>query len=198
MAQHPMLMYTLALAVADVEDNNEDAKTFSALCLEWMATDIHHDKMVACHDELLRSLVKASEYTGSTSIAEAFKTQSTQLENRMPMVNCSGLLTALSRMALLFSDEAVDTNDNIRACAVLAIERLSTVEEARPIMSHHEGIMTALTRANFKKFSTSHISPKDLGEDGQYIDNINEGDSELEEQVHLLTKVALKNLADIL
>mmetsp|Transcript_44047 Transcript_44047/g.52880 ORF Transcript_44047/g.52880 Transcript_44047/m.52880 type:complete len:104 (+) Transcript_44047:581-892(+) len=75
---------------------------------------------------------------------------------------------------------------------------LSTMEEARPIMSHHEGIMTALTRANFKKFSTSHISPKDLGEDGQYIDNINEGDSELEEQVHLLTKVALKNLADIL
>mmetsp|Transcript_17976 Transcript_17976/g.20720 ORF Transcript_17976/g.20720 Transcript_17976/m.20720 type:complete len:102 (-) Transcript_17976:10-315(-) len=101
-------------------------------------------------------------------------------------------------MALLLSDKAVGINNNIRACAVLAIERLSTVEEARPIMSHHEGIMTALTRANFKKFSTSHISPKDLGEDGQYIDNINEGDSELEEQVHLLTKVALKNLADIL
>ena len=49
--------------------------------------------------------------------------QSTQLENRMPMVNCSGLLTDLSCVALLFSDEAVDTNDNIRSCAVLAIER---------------------------------------------------------------------------
>ena len=68
---------------------------FSALCLEWMATYIHHDKMVACYDEFLRSLVKTSEYTGSTSIFEAFKTQSTQLENRMPMVNCSGLLTDL-------------------------------------------------------------------------------------------------------
>mmetsp|Transcript_17977 Transcript_17977/g.20721 ORF Transcript_17977/g.20721 Transcript_17977/m.20721 type:complete len:95 (-) Transcript_17977:147-431(-) len=94
MAQHPMLMYTLALAVADVEDNNEDSKTFFSLCMDWITTDIHHDKVVTCHDELLRSLVNASEYTGSTSIAKAFKMQSTQLENRMPMVNCSGLLMA--------------------------------------------------------------------------------------------------------
>eukprot|EP00592_Proboscia_alata_P020388 CAMPEP_0194402508 /NCGR_PEP_ID=MMETSP0176-20130528/1226_1 /TAXON_ID=216777 /ORGANISM="Proboscia alata, Strain PI-D3" /LENGTH=147 /DNA_ID=CAMNT_0039199905 /DNA_START=53 /DNA_END=496 /DNA_ORIENTATION=+ len=129
MAQHPMPMYTPALAVTDVEDNNEDSKTFFALCLEWMATGIHHDKMVACHDELLRSLVYASEYTGSTSIAEAFKMQSTQLENRTPMVSCFGLLTALSRMELLLSNEAVDINNNIRTCVVLAIERLSTMEE---------------------------------------------------------------------
>ena len=60
MAQHHMLMNTLVLAVANVEDNNKDSKMFSVLCLEWMATYIHHDKMVAFHDELLRSLVNAS------------------------------------------------------------------------------------------------------------------------------------------
>ena len=121
MAQHPMLMNTLALALADVIENNEDSKTSLALCLEWMATDIHYDKMVAYHDELLRILVNVSEYTRSTS-AEAFKMQSTQLENCIPTVNCSELLTDLSRVALLLSDEAVDTNNNIQSCAVLAIE----------------------------------------------------------------------------
>ena len=99
--------------MADVEDNNKDSITFFVRCLEWITTDIHHDKMVAYHDELLRSLVNASEYTRSTSIAKAFKMKSNQLENRMSMVNCFGLLTDLSRVALSFSDKAVNTNNNI-------------------------------------------------------------------------------------
>lgn len=53
--------------------------------LEWLAADIHHDS--PCHGRLLDALAEASQWTKTTCIIEALKSQATIAENRKSLVN---------------------------------------------------------------------------------------------------------------
>jgi hypothetical protein len=89
------------------------------------------------------------------------------------MVEHPGLLDALGNLALL---EGV-TNEEVRICALSAIEKLSTEVSARRIMVKIESVMTALTKATFAN---------DCSPDDALVDGIPSA---------LLTKAALKNLS---
>jgi hypothetical protein len=125
-----------------------------------------------CHRILLKALTTASQWTKTTCIAEALKMQASLSENRKPMVEHPGLLDALATLSLL---DGV-TDDEVKTCAISAIERLSKEASTRHIMVQNEGVMTALTKATFAK-------------DGAEDDAPDEGTP-----TALLMKTALKNL----
>ena len=169
-AHHPRFLDTLAEAV--VNEVNHDVRLFAARSLEWLSSDVHYPSQ--CHAELLGALVKASQWTETSSIAEAMKTQATVKENRVVMVRHPGLLGALAGLSLLTKSADSQT----KSYAISAIERLSTEPANMDIMAKNSLIMTALTRANFS---------------GSYDDQ-QQGDDYMNSNSYLL-KAALKNLA---
>lgn len=56
----------------------------------------------------------------------------------------------LDALAMLASLDGVNDSE-AQECALIAIENLTMEESTRGIMAGHEGVMTALTRATFKK-----------------------------------------------
>ena len=113
--------------------------------LEWMAADIYAPS--PCHHRLLTALAKASAWTKTSCIAEALKNQSTFSVNRRTMAEHDQVLDALAMLASL---DGVNDSE-AQECALIAIENLTMEESTRGIMAGHEGVMTALTRATFKK-----------------------------------------------
>ena len=89
------------------------------------------------------------------------------------MVEHPGLLDALATLSLL---DGV-TDDEVKTCAITAIERLSKEASTRHIMVQNEGVMTALTKATFAKGGAEDDTP-------------DEGTP-----TALLMKTALKNLS---
>jgi len=187
MGNHTDLLRALAQAV--VSDYSADVRAYAARALEWLSADLHHP--MPCHNNLLSALTTSAQWTKTTCIAEAFKTQSTISDNRAAMVHHDGLLDALADLALMdgINDEEVST------CAITAIERLTKEDSTRHIMVKNEGVMTALTKATFTK---SGLDADDGGLDadmGASVDGLSlvSGVS-----TSMLTKNALKNLADAL
>lgn len=172
MGDHPRLLASLSHSV--LTDYSANVRAYSARALEWLSADIHHPML--CHSVLLKSLVKSSQWTKTTCIAEALKAQASLSENRKTMVEHPGLLDALGTLALL---EGV-TNEEVRTCAISAIERLSNEESVRGIMVKNESVMTALTKATFAN-------------DSNFEDILVDGIP-----TALLLKAALKNLSTYL
>lgn len=169
MGNHPRLLASLSHSV--LTDYSADVRAYSARALEWLSADIHYP--MPCHRILLKALTTASQWTKTTCIAEALKMQASLSENRKPMVEQPGLLDALATLSLL---DGV-TDDEVKTCAISAIERLSKEASTRHIMVQNEGVMTALTKATFAK-------------DGAEDDTPDEGTP-----TALLMKTALKNLS---
>mmetsp|Transcript_21992 Transcript_21992/g.47793 ORF Transcript_21992/g.47793 Transcript_21992/m.47793 type:complete len:1334 (-) Transcript_21992:75-4076(-) len=169
MGNHPRLLASLSHSV--LTDYSADVRAYSARALEWLSADIHHP--MPCHRILLKALTMASQWTKTTCIAEALKMQASLSENRKPMVEHPGLLDALATLSLL---DGI-TDDEVKTCAISAIERLSKEASTRHIMVKNEGVMTALTKATFAN-------------DGAEDDAPNEGTP-----TALLMKTALKNLS---
>jgi len=69
------------------------------------------------------------------------------VEHRKMMVFHHGLLSALADMAILQGD---DEYAKIREHALSTIALLSSEYETRSVMSRHEGVMMALTRASYR------------------------------------------------
>ena len=160
MGNHARLLASLAHSV--LTDYSADVRAYSARALEWLSADIHHP--MACHRILLKALTMASQWTKTTCIAEALKMQASFSDNRKSMVEHPGLLDALATLAQL---DGIN-DDEVRACAISAIERLSKEASTRQIMVNNQGIMKALTKATFS--------------------------SDAEDETALLMKTALKNL----
>ncbi|KAL7493467.1 hypothetical protein ACHAWT_002463 [Skeletonema menzelii] len=171
MGNHPKLLASLAHSV--LTDYSADVRAYSARALEWLSADIHYP--MQCHGRLLKALTTASQWTKTTCIAEALKMQATLAENRKAMVQHDGLLDALATLALL---DGIN-DDEVKTCAIAALERLSKESSTRHIMAKNEGVMTALTKATFAK-------------DGADDDDATEEDGT---PAALLMKTALKNLA---
>merc|ERR1712071_381441 len=142
-ANHHLLLDSMAEAV--ISDYNADVRAFSARALEWLASEIHYP--MPSHEELLGALVKASQWTKTSSIAEAMKTQASVQDNRKAMAAHPGLLGALAGMSLL--EKSADSQTKF--FAISAIERLSTEPQNMSIMAKNSLIMTALTKAHFSK-----------------------------------------------
>ena len=70
------------------------------------------------------------------------------------------------------------SDDEVKTCAISALERLSKEEKTRHIMVKNEGVMTALTKATF----ANDGAEEDVPEEGM--------------PTALLMKTALKNLAE--
>jgi hypothetical protein len=172
MASQDSLLETLARSV--LTDYSAEVRVFSARALEWMSADVHHP--MSSHPMMLEALTAASQWTKTNCIAEAFKTQATLAENRIPMARHRGLLEALANLALL--DDLKDSD--VRNSAVAALELISRDPTARRFMVKNELVMMALTRASFE-----------VGNGGDA-----EGDSESASADSKLVKAALKNLAD--
>jgi len=170
MGNHPRLLASLAHSV--LTDYSADVRAYSARALEWLSADIHHP--MPCHRILLKALTTASQWTKTTCIAEALKMQASLSENRKPMVEHPGLLDALAALSLL---DGI-TDDEVKTCAISAIERLSKETSTRHIMVKNEGVMTALTKATFVEDGADDVTPE-------------EGTPNA-----LLMKTALKNLAE--
>ncbi|KAL9181106.1 hypothetical protein ACHAXT_009911 [Thalassiosira profunda] len=169
MGNHPRLLASLAHSV--LTDYSADVRAYAARALEWLSADIHHP--MVCHRVLLKALTVASQWTKTTCISEALKIQASLSENRAAMARQPGLLDALATLALM---DGI-TDDEVKTCAISAIERLSKEPLARPILVKHEGVMTALTKATFAK---------DGGED-----DLDDG-----KPSSMLMRQALKNLAE--
>eukprot|EP00545_Synedropsis_sp_CCMP1620_P013224 CAMPEP_0119032198 /NCGR_PEP_ID=MMETSP1176-20130426/41932_1 /TAXON_ID=265551 /ORGANISM="Synedropsis recta cf, Strain CCMP1620" /LENGTH=1081 /DNA_ID=CAMNT_0006988609 /DNA_START=42 /DNA_END=3284 /DNA_ORIENTATION=- len=137
MGDHPRLLATLAKAV--LTDYSADVRVFCARALEWMSAGIHFP--MDCHRLLLSALTVSAQWTKTSCIAEAMKTQATLAENRLPMASHDGLLQALSNLALLESL----TDTDVRKSAIAALEMISRADRARPCMVRNEQVMRALT-----------------------------------------------------
>lgn len=129
LSHHSALLDSLAHAVA--RDSSPDVRNFAAKALECFSMSIQYP--AEAHSALLAALVKASVYTGTSSIAEAMKKQAECVSNRVCMVEFPGLLDALSQLALLSEHEF----EHVRSPAVAAIERLSLEPSTRWLMSKH-------------------------------------------------------------
>lgn len=156
----------LCLAQTVISDYSADVRAYSARALEWMSADIYSSS--PCHHRLLTALAKASAWTKTSCIAEALKTQSTLAANRKAMAEHDEVLDALAMLAAL---DGINDNET-QECALMALENLTMEESTRGTMAGHEGVMTALARATFKKSSVEEYD--------------NDPSS---------TKIALKNLA---
>jgi hypothetical protein len=143
MGDHPMLLATLAKAV--LTDYSADARVFCARALEWMAVGIHFP--MECHRLLLSALTVSAQWTKTSCIAEAMKTQATLAENRLAMAAHDGLLKAIANLALLESL----TDTEVRKSAIAALEMISRAAKARQYMVKNEQVMRALTKASFQR-----------------------------------------------
>jgi HEAT repeat protein len=167
MGNHPKLLASLAHSV--LTDYSADVRAYAARALEWLSADIHYP--MQCHPRLLQALTTASQWTKTTCIAEALKMQASLVENRRSMVEHPGLLDALAQLSLL---DGIN-DDEVKMCAIAALERLSKEPSTRHLMAGNEGVMTALTRATFE----------------------DDGYNDVEDvQNATLMKMALKNLAE--
>ena len=152
--------------------------------IEWLAADIHSPS--PCHERLLDALTLASSWTKTTCIAEALKTQASIVENRKAMAEHAGLIDALAAMASL---KGIN-DDDVKDCALVAIEWLTKEASIRGFMAAHAGIMTALTKASFHK--SLELKCMGVEEDvDRDLDNCSD-------EGRLMAKSALKNLAEVL
>jgi hypothetical protein len=172
MGEHPRLLATLAKSV--LTDYSADVRVFCARALEWMSTSIHFP--MDGHRDLLSALTVSAQWTKTSCIAEAMKTQATLTENRLPMASHDGLLQALSNLALLESMSDIDVRRN----AIAALEMISRDVKARTYMVRNEQVMRALTKASFEHGDGAVYGE---GENGKAV-------------TAKLLKLALKNLSN--
>jgi len=175
LSNHNLLLDSLAEVVS--RDSSPYVKNFAAKALECFSISIQHP--AEAHRTLLAALVKASIWTGSSSIAQSMRNQADFVSNRIWMVQFPGMLDALSQMALLSDHEF----EHVRMPAVAAIERLTLEPSTRWLMAKHEGIMTSLTLASF----VNSAGETTYWDQRQTIDKMASVD---------LYKAALKNLTD--
>ena len=154
MANHAGLLETLAIELRSPMGCKE-VKLYCAATLRRMAEIIHAPKQSQL--ELLSALVKAQVWTRTPCIAEAFLSQAQHESNRHVMVGHNGLLNAMSKLALSIGRA---DSEKIRLTTVSAIEHLSREKGSREILSQHEGIMLAMTRASYL---VTNLSREDEG-----------------------------------
>lgn len=188
-ANHPNLLETCAL-VLKTHNVNREVKVYCAAIIKRMAEIIHFPKK--CQLELLSAMVKASSWTRTACIAEAFLSQALVIENRKGMVEHHGLLTALSKLALVSGD---GESDRVRSAAICAIENLSReVGRVRETLSKHEGIMLAMTRASYGSRSASSTMDMSSMYRGGYQEDERSHSSENNRNMQL----ALKRLVEMI
>lgn len=194
-ANHPSLLETLALALRSPTDSR-DVKIYCAATLRRMAEIIHAPKKSQM--ELLSALVKASSWIRTACIAEAFLSQSEMSENREVMIEHHGLLNALSKLALTVGGSE---SDRVRSAAILAIVHLSLHYPTRHLLSKHEGIMMALTRASYESYrspieaqaddrvpTSDESSLVSRGSTGSHFQERNDPQGEKEKQIQMALK----------
>mmetsp|Transcript_600 Transcript_600/g.979 ORF Transcript_600/g.979 Transcript_600/m.979 type:complete len:892 (-) Transcript_600:103-2778(-) len=186
MAGHPDALPVLAHSV--LTDYSADVRAYSARALEWFAAEIHHPSIH--HRRLLEALVMASAWTKTSCIVEALKGQSSIPQNRKTMVQHGGLLDALSNLASL---EGIN-NQEVHTCAIATIQQLTIEESTRLIMARHSGVMTILTKETFSMYNKSHDITSTFAD---YAESVSQDHTVLDDP-QLLTKLALKNLAEVL
>mmetsp|Transcript_3583 Transcript_3583/g.9583 ORF Transcript_3583/g.9583 Transcript_3583/m.9583 type:complete len:644 (+) Transcript_3583:1833-3764(+) len=189
MANHCGLLEALATTLRS-HHAHLDVKMYCAATLRRMAEITHAPK--ASQGALLSALVKASVWTRTSCIAEAYRAQAAEEGNRANMAKHHGLLNALSKLALtgeMGDHSAGMESDKVRAAAVSALEMIAREEEARPLMAHNEGVMMVLTRASYGS-SGAGVVPRPEYEEGE-----EEKDGDPYEESHLI-QVALKNLVE--
>lgn len=157
MASHAGLLETLAVTLRSPMGCKE-VKLYCAATLRRMAEIIHAPKPSQL--ELLSALVKAHVWTRTPCIAEAFLSQAQHERNRNVMVGHNGLLNALSKLALSIGGA---DSEKIRLTIVSAIEHLSRELANRMVLSQHEGIMLAMTRASYLDSASSANSTRSIG-----------------------------------
>ena len=143
MADHYGLLENLALTLRSPVASI-DVKMYCAATLRRFAEVIHAPK--PSQGALLAALVKASGWTRTPCVAEAFLAQAEVEANRAVVAQHHGLLNGLSKLALTTSGEEAD---RVRQAAVAAIELLSREVSTRRLLAKNEGIMMALTRASY-------------------------------------------------
>mmetsp|Transcript_24955 Transcript_24955/g.37315 ORF Transcript_24955/g.37315 Transcript_24955/m.37315 type:complete len:716 (-) Transcript_24955:1701-3848(-) len=179
-ANHPNLLETCALVLKS-HFLSREVKVYCAAILRRMAEIINFPKKSQL--ELLSALVKASSWTRTGCIASAFLSQAGVVENRKVMVEHHGLLTALSKLALVSGDGECD---RIRSDAISTIEHLSReAGRVRETLSKHEGIMLAMTRASYNRRPSSSSSMYGM-------------DEESSTETSRSTQLALKRLVEII
>ena len=108
---------------------------------------------------LLSALTVSAQWTKTSCIAEAMKTQATLEENRLPMAGHDGLLQAVANLALLESL----TDLEVRKSAIATLEMISRGEKARQYMVKNELVMRALTKASFERHDEEVNADDDQG-----------------------------------
>ena len=144
MANHAGLLECLAVTLKG-EHTGLEVKMYCSATLRRMS-EIIRAPMIA-QGALLSALVKASTWTNTDCVAEAFRAQAAVPENCVIMANHHGLLNALSRLALT-RGEGEDV-EKVRRASCMAIELMSRKDEARALLSQNEGIIMALTKASY-------------------------------------------------
>lgn len=143
MADHYGLLENLALTLRS-PTASIDVKMYCAATLRRFAEIIHAPK--PSQGALLAALVKASSWSRTPCIAEAFLAQAELESNRVIVAQHHGLLNGLAKLALTTNGEEAD---RVRRAAVAAIELLSREVSTRQLLAKNEGIMMALTRASY-------------------------------------------------
>jgi hypothetical protein len=202
MANHAGLLECLAVTLRSGDHTGLEVKMYCSATLRRMAELIRYP-MIA-QGALLSALVKASTWTSTDCIAEAFHAQASVPDNCVIMAHHHGLLNSLSRLALA---RGTSTEvDKVRDAAIAAIELMSRHDEARELLAHNEGIMMALTRASYGEKGSlkgsmvrQSIASDFQGSDtGSYMDDSGRrGDEYDEDDASVQSrriKVALKNL----
>lgn len=189
MANHAGLLECLAVTLRG-EHTGLEVKMYCSAALRRFAEIVHHP-MIA-QGALLSAMVKASAWTDTDCIAEAFRAQAAVPENCVVMARHHGLLNALSRLALA-GGEGGDA-EGVRMASCLAIELMSRVDEARALLSHNEGIIAALTRASYG--DDGGLLPVEVGGGGGSYGggDYGEDDEESDGLRSRRIQVALKNL----
>lgn len=190
-ANHSNLLETCAMVLKSHIVCRE-VKVYCAAILRRMAEIIHFPKRSQL--ELLSSLVKASIWTRTACIAEAFLSQALVVDNRKIMVEHHGLLTALSKLALVTGDGECD---KVRRAAIYAIEHLSRESgHVRQLLSNHEGIMLAMTRASYGRRSSSASSSAGGSAASSYGGS--QVDDRSENSMNRSMQLALKRLVEMI
>lgn len=188
-ANHPNLLETCALVLKS-DRVSSDVQVYCAATLRRMAEIVNYPKK--CQLELLSALVKGSTWTRTPCIAEAFLSQAMITENRTIMAEHHGLLTSLSKLALVSGDRE---SDRVRRAAIYAIEHLSRESgHVRQLLSKHEGIMLAMTRASYQRRISSGSSAADASSyRGSYV-----SDDDTRSETDRSMQMALKRLVEML
>ena len=202
MANHAGLLECLAVTLRSGDHTGLEVKMYCSATLRRMAELIRYP-MIA-QGALLSALVKASTWTSTDCIAEAFHAQASHPENCVVMAHHHGLLNSLSRLALTRGVGA--DVEKVRDAAVAAIELMSRHDEARELLAHNEGIMMALTRASYGEEGSlkepmmrqSVASDFQQSDTGSYMEDSRgeeeEDSSDDESMQSRRIQVALKNL----